>query len=144
MLGGEFRHTLDSKGRVSMPAKFRNELGGKFVVSKGLGEKCLYVFALTEWYRLLKKVEGLPLTDAKARQFTRFFIGGASECEIDGQGRVMLPVYLREYAGLEKDVVFIGAGSRAEIWDGDEWNRYTSPESGNMDDVFESMREMGI
>ncbi len=144
MLGGEYRHTLDPKGRVSIPAKFRNELGNVFVVSKGIGEKCLFIFTLEEWQKIENKIRSLPLSDKNARQFTRYFVGGASECELDKQGRVMIPPYLREYASLKKDVVVIGATTRVEIWDSDTWNGYTSKEDESFGDMLDSMRELGI
>ncbi len=144
MLGGEYRHTLDPKGRVSIPAKFRNELGDVFVISKGIGEKCLFIFTVGEWQKIENKIRNLPLSDRNARQFTRYFVGGASECEIDKQGRVMIPPYLREYASLKKDVVVIGATTRVEIWDADLWNGYMSKEDDSFSDMLDSMRELGI
>lgn len=144
MLGGEYRHTVDDKGRVSIPVKFRNELGNVFVVSKGIGENCLFIFTLLEWRRLEEKIRKLPLTDKKARRFSRYLVGGASECEIDKQGRVILPQYLREYASLKKDVVLVGLTTRVEIWDVDLWNHYNDPENEEFGDIEDDMESLGI
>ena len=141
MLGGEYRHTIDAKGRVSIPAKFRNDLGNVFVISKGIGENCLFIFTLHEWRRLEEKIKKLPLTDKKARRFSRYLIGGSSECEIDKQGRVMLPQYLREYASLKKDAVLVGLSTRVEIWDAEEWDEYNdfSAQDSGIEDDMESL-----
>lgn len=144
MLGGEYRHTIDDKGRVSIPVKFRNELGNIFVISKGIGENCLFVFTLLEWRRLEEKIRKLPLTDKKARRFSRYLIGGASECEIDKQGRVILPQYLREYASLKKDVVLVGLTTRVEIWDIDLWNHYNDPDNEEFGNIEDDMESLGI
>ena len=142
MLGGEYRHTLDPKGRVSIPAKFRNELGNVFVVSKGIGEKCLFIFTLEEWQKIENKIRSLPLSDKNARQFTRYFVGGASECELDKQGRILLPAVLREFAGLEKEVVSVGVLKRIEIWDKNRWQDTNTYD--DMDEVAEHMAELGL
>ncbi len=144
MLGGEYRHTIDDKGRVSIPVKFRNELGNVFVISKGIGEDCLFVFTLLEWRRLEEKIRKLPLTDKKARRFSRYLVGGASECEIDKQGRVILPQYLREYASLKKDVVLVGLTTRVEIWDIDLWNHYNDPDNEEFGNIEDDMESLGI
>ncbi len=144
MLGGEYRHTIDDKGRVSVPAKFRNDLGNVFVISKGIGEKCLFVFTLLEWRRLEGKIRNLPLTDKKARRFSRYLIGGSSECELDKQGRVMLPQYLREYADLKKDVVLVGLTTRVEIWDSELWREYNDPDNDEFGDIEDDMESLGI
>ncbi len=144
MLGGEYRHTIDDKGRVSIPVKFRNELGNVFVISKGIGENCLFVFTLLEWRRLEEKIRKLPLTDKKARRFARYLGGGASECEIDKQGRVILRQYLREYASLKKDVVLVGLTTRVEIWDVEVWNHYNSPDNEEFGNIEDDMESLGI
>ncbi len=143
MLGGEYRHTIDAKGRVSIPAKFRNDLGNVFVISKGIGENCLFIFTLHEWRRLEEKIKKLPLTDKKARRFSRYLIGGSSECEIDKQGRVMLPQYLREYASLKKDAVLVGLSTRVEIWDAEEWDAYNDLSTQDSD-IEDDMESLGI
>ena len=143
MLGGEYRHTIDVKGRVSIPAKFRNDLGNVFVISKGIGENCLFIFTLHEWRRLEEKIKKLPLTDKRARRFSRYLIGGSTECEIDKQGRVMLPQYLREYASLKKDAVLVGLSTRVEIWDAEEWDAYNDLSTQDSD-IEDDMESLGI
>ena len=115
MLMGEYSHSLDAKGRIIIPAKLREQLGDTFVVSKGL-EGCLFVFPPAEWEKLSNKIQALPLTDPRGRKFSRYFFSGASELEVDKQGRALLPPNLREEAKLEKDVVLCGVGNRVEIW----------------------------
>lgn len=141
MLVGEFQHNIDAKGRMIMPAKFRDELGEKFVVTKGL-DKCLFVFAATEWEKLDKQLSELSLS--KGRKTQRFFYGGMTDCEIDKQGRVLVPANLREYAGLEKDVVVVGLARRAEIWSKTEWDKQNEQFIEDADDVALQMEELGI
>ena len=144
MLGGEFRHALDAKGRVSVPFRFRNEMGDVVVVSKGIGEKCLYIFPMSEWKKIEDKISGLPISDERAREVTRFFAGGSSEIEIDKQGRIMLPQYLRDYASLGKDVVIIGAVNRAEIWDVSVWDDKLGENGGYYANIEADMKALGI
>ncbi len=144
LLSGEYRYSMDAKGRVSIPFRCRDELDSVVVVSKGIGEKCLYVFAQSEWKKLEEKIGSFPISDAKARVVTRFFAGGASECEIDKQGRIMVPSYLREYAFLEKDVVLIGAVNRIEIWDAEMWHKQLGDDEGYYANIEADMRELGI
>ncbi len=141
MLVGEFQHNIDAKGRMIMPAKFRDELGEKFVVTKGL-DKCLFVFAATEWEKLDKQLSELSLS--KGRKTQRFFYGGMTDCEIDKQGRVLVPANLREYAGLEKDVVVVGLARRAEIWSKTEWDKQNEQFIEDADEVALQMEELGI
>jgi len=141
MLVGEFQHNIDAKGRMIMPAKFREELGEKFVVTKGL-DKCLFVFAASEWEKLDKQLSELSLS--KGRKTQRFFYGGMTDCEIDKQGRVLVPANLREYAGLEKDVVVVGLARRAEIWSKTEWDKQNEQFIEDADDVALQMEELGI
>ena len=116
MFMGEYSHTIDAKGRIIVPAKFRESLGDNFVVTKGL-DNCLFVYTSEDWRKFEEKLRTLPLTNKDARKFTRFFLAGAAEMEIDKQGRILIPSVLREFAALEKDVVLVGVGSRIEIWD---------------------------
>lgn len=118
MLIGEYQHTLDAKGRVNFPAKLRESLGSCFIIAKGL-DNCLAVYSGEEWKVLEDRIRSLPI--AKSRQLQRFFFSGAAEVEPDKQGRVLIPTNLREYAGLDKDIMIIGASVRAEIWDKDRW-----------------------
>lgn len=123
MLIGEFQHNIDAKGRVIVPARFREDLGDRFYVAKGL-DHCLFVFSPQEWERLQEKVCAMPIS--KARRLQRFFFSGAAEVVPDKQGRVLIPQPLREYAGLAKDVTFIGTSSRAELWSTDRWNAFNA------------------
>lgn len=144
MLSGEYRHSMDAKGRVSVPFRCREELGSVVVVSKGIGEKCLYAFAGNEWNKILEKINSFPISDSKARKVSRFFAGGASECEIDKQGRIMVPAYLREYADLGKNVVLIGAVNRMEIWDAELWSKQLGEGGEYYANIEADMRELGI
>jgi MraZ protein len=119
---GEYLHTLDSKGRVALPVKFRESLGPRFIVARGL-DKCLFVYPSDEWAQVMDKLKTIPINQKDSRNFTRYFLSGATEAEPDKQGRVNLPQNLREYAGLIKDVFILGVGSRIEIWDKDSWEK---------------------
>lgn len=143
MLLGEFNHNLDDKGRVSVPAKFRDDLGTSFIVTKGL-DNCLFAYSKQEWQTFETKLKGLPLTNTNARNFIRFFFSGATECEIDKQGRINIPQTLRDYAGLSKDVSIIGVATRVEIWDREKWANYTSPVNMDVDEIASQMSELGI
>ncbi|HHY82694.1 MAG TPA: division/cell wall cluster transcriptional repressor MraZ [Clostridiales bacterium] len=143
MFIGEYQHTIDSKGRVIMPAKFREELGEKFVVTKGL-DNCLFVYPNEEWRNLEQKLRTLPLTSKEARAFIRFFFAGAAECEVDKQGRILIPANLREHASLEKDIVIIGVSGRVEIWSKEAWDAYNNDSSLDQDAIVEKMAELGI
>ena len=123
MLIGEYQHSIDPKGRVIVPARFREDLGDSFYVTKGL-DGCLFVLSPTEWNRLAEKMSAMPIS--KARGLQRFLFSGAVEVQPDRQGRVLLPQTLRDYAKLEKDVTFIGASSRAEIWNTSRWTSFNS------------------
>ncbi|MBX5475496.1 MAG: division/cell wall cluster transcriptional repressor MraZ [Clostridia bacterium] len=123
MFMGEYRHTIDDKGRLIMPARFREGLGETFVITKGL-DACLFAYPMTEWQQLERKLRALPFTQANARAFVRFFFSGATECQLDKQGRALIPPHLREYAKLERDAVVLGVASRVEIWSQAEWERY--------------------
>lgn len=126
MLTGEYQHNMDLKGRVTIPSKFRDDLGDKFYVCKGL-DGCLFVLSQEQWDRLVEKVAAIPLAQGKAIQ--RYFFSGAAEVEPDKQGRVLIPQNLRDHAGLEKDVAVIGAAVRAEIWDTARWNEYNQSQT---------------
>ena len=115
MFMGEYNHTVDAKGRLIVPSKFREQLGEEFVVTKGL-DGCLFAYENSEWKALEEKLHTLPLTNANARKFSRFFLAGATVCEVDKQGRILLPSVLREFAKIDKDAVLVGVGSRIEIW----------------------------
>ena len=143
MLIGEYEHSLDVKGRLIMPAKLRQDMGEKFIVTKGL-DGCLFAFSQNEWLNFEAKLKALPLSDKNARNFVRFFLSGAIECEIDKQGRFLITSNLREYAKLEKDTVIIGVGTRIEIWDKEKWKSYNSDENISADEIAENMTMLGI
>lgn len=143
MLIGEYEHSLDVKGRLIMPSKLREDMGEKFVVTKGL-DSCLFGFSQTEWENFEEKLKTLPLTNKNARDFVRFFLSGAIECEIDKQGRFLIAGNLREYANLEKDAVIIGVGTRLEIWNKEKWKAYNSDENISADEIAENMTMLGI
>lgn len=143
MLIGEYEHTLDAKGRLIMPAKIREDIGEKFIVTKGL-DGCLFGFSQNEWTNFEEKLKTLPLTNKNARDFVRFFLSGAIECEIDKQGRFLIASNLREYANMEKEVVIIGVGTRIEIWNRDKWKQYNSDENISADEIAENMTMLGI
>lgn len=143
MLIGEYEHSLDVKGRLIMPAKLREDMGEKFIITKGL-DGCLFGFSQTEWSNFEEKLKTLPLTNKNARDFVRFFLSGAIECEIDKQGRFLIASNLREYANMEKDVVIIGVGTRLEIWNRDKWKTYNSDENISADEIAENMTMLGI
>lgn len=143
MFIGEYRHTLDSKNRVNMPSKFRDSLGGSFVMTKGL-DNCLFVYSMDEWKNIEDKLKGLPMTNKDARAFVRFFFAGATECEIDKQGRTLIPGNLKEFAKIDKDVVIIGVSTRIELWSLEEWNKFNSDANISYEDVAEKMSQLGI
>jgi MraZ protein len=143
MFIGEYQHSIDPKGRVIIPAKFRDDLGDRFVVTKGL-DNCLFVYPNDEWSNLERKLRTLPLTSKDARAFTRFFFAGATECELDKQGRILIPSTLREYAELSKDLVVIGVSSRVEIWSRELWDKYNDDSNLDHESIVEKMAELGI
>ena len=120
MFMSQYNHTVDTKGRLIVPSKFRDQLGDEFVVTKGM-DGCLFVYANEDWAAFEKKLAELPMSNKDARMFTRFFLAGAAQVEVDKQGRILLPASLREFAQLEKDVVLVGVGTRIEIWSKENW-----------------------
>lgn len=142
MLIGEYQHALDIKNRIIVPSKLREDLGNNFVITKGL-DGCLYAYPLTEWKILQEKLKNLPLTNKDARAFVRFFFAGACEVEMDKQGRGLIPQNLKEYAGIEKEIVSIGVLTRVEIWSKEKWQEYND---SNVDyqSIAEKMSELGI
>ena len=141
MFMGEYNHTVDTKGRLIIPSKFREQWGEEFIVTKGL-DGCLFVFPQDEWLAFEEKLRTLPLTQKGARQFTRFFVAGATPCELDKQGRILLPATLREFAGLDKDVVLAGMLNRIEIWSKAKWTENNAYD--DMDDIAEQMTDLGL
>ena len=141
MFMGEYNHTIDIKGRLIVPSKFREVLGEEFVVTKGL-DGCLFVYPNEEWKAFEDKLRLLPLTNKDARKFTRFFLAGAATVEVDKQGRILVPSVLREFAQLEKEVVLVGVSGRIEIWNKTNWDESTAFD--DMDEIAEHMAELGL
>ena len=141
MFMGEYNHTIDAKGRLIIPAKFREALGDEFVVTQGM-DGCLFVFDNSEWQAFAEKLRSLPMMDKEVRQFTRFFLAGAASVEVDKQGRILIPPVLREFADITKDAVLIGVGSRIEIWSKDRWEGTVTYQ--DMEDISKHMVELGI
>lgn len=138
MLMGEFHHNLDDKNRLIIPSKFRYELGSKFIVTRGI-EKCLFVYPVDEWNKIIEKLNTLPFTNKDARTFMRMFLSGATECELDNNGRVQITGPLMNYASLSKECVVIGVGDRLEIWDQDMFNNFFNDNIENFSDVAENL-----
>lgn len=141
MFMGEYNHTIDAKGRLIIPAKFRETLGEEFILTRGL-DGCLSIYPMDEWESFEEKLKALPLTDKNARAFLRFFVAGATSCELDRQGRILVPSTLREFAGLEKEVVLTGSLTRIEIWSKEKWLENSNYD--DMDSIAASMQKMGI
>lgn len=141
MFVGEYNHSIDNKGRVTVPSKFREALGERFTVTKGL-DGCLWVYPQKEWEKFSEKLAGLPIAKKDARNFARFFLAGACEAEPDKMGRILIPQVLRDYAHLESDAVVIGAGARAEIWSRSAWEEISTFD--DVDELAEKMSEIGI
>ncbi len=142
MLMGEYRHSIDDKGRLIIPSKFRYELGEKFIVTRGL-DKCLFVYSLGEWDKIVKRLKSLPFTNKDARNFTRFFLSGATECEFDRQGRINITSPLVSYADLSKQCVIIGANDRLEIWSSDLWDEFLNSNEDKLADIAENLFTSG-
>lgn len=138
MFMGEYRHTVDAKGRMIIPAKFREGLGEQFVLTRGL-DQCLFGYPMNEWKLIEEKLKALPLTKKDARAFTRFFFSGATECELDKQGRVNIASSLLNYAKLEKECVVIGVSNRIELWSKVIWEQYTEEQEDSFAEIAENM-----
>lgn len=139
MLTGQYTHSIDAKGRVNFPAKLREELGERFIITRGL-DNCLFVYSVDEWDQLAPKLHELPIS--KSAPLNRFFFAGAAEAEPDKQGRVLLPAHLREYAGLDRDVTIAGVSNRAEIWDSERWEKQN--EQLTAQSIATAMDELGF
>jgi len=140
---GEYRHTIDAKGRLIVPSRFREELGDCFVITRGL-DSCLFVYPQREWVLIERKLKALPFTKADARAFMRFFFSGAVEVEQDRQGRVLIPSNLRDYAGIKRDVVVIGVSNRVEVWSQENWEEYTDESRLSFEQVAEKMVDFDL
>ncbi len=140
MFMGEFHHTLDSKGRIIVPAKFRKTLGDEFVITRGM-DGCLFGYTLEQWSKLEAQLDKLPLTKKDARAFTRFFYSAAAEVEFDKQGRINLSTSLINFAKLNKDCVIVGVSDRIEIWDEERWNNFNREAEENFEEISEKMTD---
>ncbi|GEN55687.1 transcriptional regulator MraZ [Halolactibacillus alkaliphilus] len=140
MFMGEYKHNIDSKGRLIMPAKFRDDLGESFVVTRGL-DQCLFVYPDKEWRILEEKIKKLPLNKKDARAFSRFFFSGATECEVDKQGRINLPQTLTTYAAIEKACAIVGVSNRIEIWSEEQWENYMEASADTFSEIAENMMD---
>jgi MraZ protein len=143
MFIGEFKHNLDEKNRLAVPIKFRGDLAKGAVVTRGL-DKCLFVYTLEEWQKLAQKLTNLPISQAKARAFARLMLAGAMDIIPDKQGRINLPEYLREYAGLKKEVIIAGLYNRLEIWDSADWESYSKNTEQSSSEIAERLGELGV
>lgn len=142
MFMGEFHHLIDDKGRLIIPSKFRNELGDKFILTRGL-DKCLFVYPMDEWSKITNKLKTLPFTNQDARKFTRFFLSGASECSFDRQGRINITSPLVNYADLTKECVIIGANDRLEVWSKEGWENFLSDNEEDLSEIAENLFSQG-
>ncbi|MEZ4357289.1 MAG: division/cell wall cluster transcriptional repressor MraZ [Eubacteriales bacterium] len=143
MLIGEYRHSVDVKGRVFIPSKLREDLGEKFIVSKGIGN-CLFVFGADEWATFSSRLKTLPIADKAVQDFLRMLFASACECELDKQGRALIPQRLRNHAGISDDAVIIGVMTRAEIWSGENWDKFNERQSEDFESALEKLSELGI
>ena len=141
MFMGEYNHTIDAKGRLIIPSRFRELIGEEFVLTRGLAG-CLSIYTMDEWVAFEEKLRALPLTNKDARTFSRFFVAGATTCQLDKQGRILVPQTLRQFAGLEKDVVLTGNLNRIEVWSKEKWSENCNYD--DMDSIAESMQNIGI
>ena len=138
MFIGEYHHSIDDKGRLIIPSKFRDELGERFIVTRGI-ENCLFVYSEESWTKIVDKLESLPFTKKDARQFIRFFLSGATRAEFDKQGRINITSPLISYAKINKECVIIGTGDRLEIWSEESWNDFFTSAKDNMSDIAENL-----
>lgn len=143
MFLGEYNHSIDAKGRLIVPAKFRDELGEKFTVTKGI-DKCLYIYPQKEWDEFVEKLESLPMGKSNLRGMVRAFLSSATETEIDKQGRILINASHRKYADIDKDVVLAGVGKKIEIWSKDSWEESAILSPEQMEEIAEQMYDFGI
>lgn len=143
MFIGEYQHSIDDKGRMAIPVKFRADLSKGAVVTRGL-DRCLFVYTVDAWKVLAEKLMNLPLSQSKSRAFARLMLAGAMDVELDKQGRIILPEYLRDYAGVKKGVVVAGLYDRLEIWDQSAWQTYTAATEKDSNEIAESLSELGV
>lgn len=140
---GEYSHNLDDKGRLAIPVKFRRELAKGAVVTRGL-DNCLFLYTKPEWAKLAEKLAALPISQANSRAFSRLMLAGAMDVEVDKQGRMVLPEYLRQFAALKKEVIVAGLYNRLELWDSEVWKKYKGQTEKESGDIAEKMGELGV
>ncbi|QUH32099.1 division/cell wall cluster transcriptional repressor MraZ [Vallitalea guaymasensis] len=143
MFIGEYKHSIDDKGRLIVPAKFRALLGETFYLTKGF-DNCLMVYTEEEWNKFIEKLNNNPMKKKDARRIQRFFIASANECNLDKQGRILIPSHLREYSVLEKEVILIGVSNRVEIWSKENWEDYNADEDIDISELAEDMEDLDI
>lgn len=142
MLIGEYKHTIDDKKRISLPSKFRKQVGKKIIITRGL-DKCLFLYPISEWQKISKKIAELGLGQADRRGLNRFMLAGATEVSVDSVGRILIPEYLKDFAKIKTKVVFAGVYNRIEIWDENQWTSYTNKVTKEADDMAEKLGEIG-
>ncbi len=143
MFIGEYYYNLDTKGRMAIPSKIRNQVGETLIITRGL-DKCLFLYEKKDWEQLAEKIKNLPLSQANSRAFARLMLAGAMEVTIDNQGRILIPDYLRNYADLKKKIVLVGVYDRLEIWDEDNWNTYKNKTERESSEIAEKLSQLGI
>ncbi len=143
MLLGEFTHTLDNKNRLTLPKKFKNALGKKVFLTRGL-DRSLFLYSQNEWRRITEKISALSMTDENSRGFSRFFFAGASEIDVDKSGRILIPEHLKKFAYMNKEVVLTGVQSRVELWDKNMWIKYSKKMEENGDIMANKLGEIGV
>ncbi|QUI23199.1 division/cell wall cluster transcriptional repressor MraZ [Vallitalea pronyensis] len=143
MFIGEYKHSIDDKGRLIVPAKFRSLLGEAFYITKGF-DQCIFVYTEDEWNKFIEKLNNNPMKKKDARRIQRFFIASATECMLDKQGRILIPSHLRDYSEIEKEVILIGVSNRVEIWSKENWEAYNEDDDLDISDLAEDMEDLDI
>lgn len=143
MFSGTYFNTLDTKGRIIIPSKFRDELAGRFMLTKGL-DGCLFIFTMDEWNTFRNRIKDIPISDSGGRAFIRFFFASAVECSLDKQGRIKIPQPLLDYADIVRDVVTLGVDSRVELWSREVWDAYSSTDDFSSESIAENMKKLGV
>ena len=143
MFIGEYSYTIDQKKRLAVPAKFRKDLGKKAIITRGI-DNCLVIYTAKEWEKVVERLENLPTSQVDARSFVRIMLSGAVEAELDKLGRVLIPDYLKEYAGLKKEIAILGISNKIEVWDSAKWQAYKQKTESEVGDMAERLKELGI
>ena len=143
MFIGEYKHTIDNKGRLAIPSKFRAKLKKGAVVTKGL-DGCLFLYTKDEWKKLAERLSSLPISQTNTRAFARLMLAGAMDVKLDSHGRIVIPQYLRKFSSIQKKAIVAGLFNRLEIWDQDKWERYKKDTEVNSNDIAEKLGELGV